>query len=856
MAATIDRCDKRVAELEAKLEREVRRRDDIIIKEREMSIKRQKELADAVEAARRKGEEDVAVVEVTYEKKLAHENDYLSRMKQAYDEYVVHSRCDLDDARVAAQQRAGHVESQHNLQLEEAERQKKMLLQYVEYVNSRYGEVLENIEDSHEKERRDLQQKAVEAKRGVEKAVERSRKDTAMLQQALQKAQIEIDEKDVALMKMKSEVYEARTRAETLESALSAATDEISKCRESASRWELRAGESQQSMIELEHVRETLTSQLHLLRKELAPKEWELASTKNKLQEMGTEYNNTIVSAAERDRENVTMNGKLHLLNKQVRSLRSVNMQRERTLRRVCKVFEEYSKALQDAVFDRTKTSIITTYVPQIGLTPQEAARQQKAEAEAVAAQAQREAEAQAAQARLEEQEAALAAETTVAEGAVEEGAAFNAMAVPKKIPTPSREGAALRPVTLPSDMVTINRQKLELAAARVRVTHSTQSADLVEILCRTPSMDTALKTLSNLLKPYTLVDRPDERQVATLEEDDANEFADKEAETSRQLDQMRRTVTAATTNAETTRKAAFMQGKHAITDNRNLLAQLNDQREELVSVKREKERLAAHVNTLERLQTYRASRGHEEGRRVESLQNEDASVMSDVSSRYESNTADSYREAISRSPMGMTDELPATAAIEQGSGPEGPSVVPAGGIMGGPSQDARDKIEAIFDMNLQKIEEERGRMSTPERLVQQYANILNDSVGSAALSPGAIVRKIDPSVQSQGSGSLHQQELKKIEGIVGAIKTRPFGFRDGEQSRSRQVENQEKAKAAVERKRAVKKTLMTRDRSAPNLTGGKSKNAGPGAPGTVRLTQTTQLTPSIGLPPLTKKRG
>ena len=62
-------------------------------------------------------------------------------------------------------------------------------------------------------------------------------------------------------------------RASRLESALDDASSEITRLNSDVMRWETRAGEKQQEVTELDLVRQMLTSQLHILRQELGPKE-------------------------------------------------------------------------------------------------------------------------------------------------------------------------------------------------------------------------------------------------------------------------------------------------------------------------------------------------------------------------------------------------------------------------------------------------------------------------------------------------------------------------------------------------------------------------------------------------------
>jgi hypothetical protein len=86
---------KQINELESKIKREVEKRDKIIIQEREEHIKRSKLHKQEIEGLKDKDEKELTQLEINYEKKLAKESLYLDKMKQAYDEYVVHARMDL-----------------------------------------------------------------------------------------------------------------------------------------------------------------------------------------------------------------------------------------------------------------------------------------------------------------------------------------------------------------------------------------------------------------------------------------------------------------------------------------------------------------------------------------------------------------------------------------------------------------------------------------------------------------------------------------------------------------------------------------------------------------------------------------
>ena len=75
--------------------REVSKRDDIIIRGREDHVKHSRQLQEESDNQKAYYEERIAELEMAYERKLAQESLYLEKMKQAYDEFVVHARLDL-----------------------------------------------------------------------------------------------------------------------------------------------------------------------------------------------------------------------------------------------------------------------------------------------------------------------------------------------------------------------------------------------------------------------------------------------------------------------------------------------------------------------------------------------------------------------------------------------------------------------------------------------------------------------------------------------------------------------------------------------------------------------------------------
>jgi len=92
-------------------------------------------------------------LEVVYEKKLAHESLYIQNMKQAYDEYVTHVRFDLDGYQKKAALKEERLVHEKEEILEETEKQKKLLLEYTDYIGERHREVLQILTEAHDEQK-------------------------------------------------------------------------------------------------------------------------------------------------------------------------------------------------------------------------------------------------------------------------------------------------------------------------------------------------------------------------------------------------------------------------------------------------------------------------------------------------------------------------------------------------------------------------------------------------------------------------------------------------------------------------------------------------------------------------------
>ncbi len=142
-----------ISDLDIQMKREVKKRDEIILRGRDELQRQTKRLTEEMQSIQKKLTEDIVELEYSYERKLSQEALYLEKMRQAFDEVVVHSRMDMNDAQQQVSMFDSRLLEQRNVILGEAEKQKALVLAYVDYVKSRYGEVINSLEESQGDER-------------------------------------------------------------------------------------------------------------------------------------------------------------------------------------------------------------------------------------------------------------------------------------------------------------------------------------------------------------------------------------------------------------------------------------------------------------------------------------------------------------------------------------------------------------------------------------------------------------------------------------------------------------------------------------------------------------------------------
>ena len=526
-----------VFQLEERMKRETSKRDEIIIKTREDLIKQSKALNKEIAVLKTSKKQEINQLESDYEKRLARENLYLNKMKQAYDEYVVHARLDMAEFADKAAKARENLDDEHERAMHDLEKEKSQMLMYIEYVKEQNQSVIAALDGSQEEERRKLGEELAEAKNGIENATRAARSEIAQLQIDIQKKDFVINKKEDDVLKMQADLGWANERIKKLETALAEASTAITKKVDLADHWEFKVGEQQQQIVNLEKVRKALTTQLHSLRQELAPEREKLSEVTDKLSEVDREYELSLQSISEKEEEIVRRGSSLNLLQKQIRDLRYTTSQKERALMRAAKVLGEYQLALREAQFESVKRTL--TLDQDHNFRGNHHVRTNKTDGEGKGG---------------DDNDNRSHVSRHSASGAVSEGGGLHSPGGNKK---------------------TLQEHKI---------------GDLVEIMKVTPHMVKSLTTLQNLLAPY-------ESGGSAMEADD--EIVQAVQERERHVTQLHQTVNQLKSSLNNTEETAIVKVKKSLSDNQLLLEELNHLRTRTKRLNQDNQRQKATIEMM-----------------------------------------------------------------------------------------------------------------------------------------------------------------------------------------------------------------------------------------------------------------
>ena len=238
--------------LESRLKREVKQRDDIILRGREDMLKSTRQLHEEIKQIKVDHAREISELESMYERKLSKESLYLENMRQAYDEFVLHARMDMTDLKNEVEQEKEQVNQKQSVTFKEMEKQKTALLLYVDFVNERNKELLNAQEERQEEERGRFKEEISEALKLVEKSQKEGRSDIATLSIQNGKLKHTVTAKEDDILRLQSDLGWANDRIKKLEMAVQEAAVDMKKKAVLTERWEFKVGETQQQISELE----------------------------------------------------------------------------------------------------------------------------------------------------------------------------------------------------------------------------------------------------------------------------------------------------------------------------------------------------------------------------------------------------------------------------------------------------------------------------------------------------------------------------------------------------------------------------------------------------------------------------
>jgi hypothetical protein len=326
-------------------------------------------------------------------------------------------------------------------------------------------------------------------------------------------------------------------------------------------------------------VRKALTSQLHSLRQELGPKEEKLLESTERLDEVEREYEHALFAISEKE-QNLSRKGEsLHLLQKQLGDLRTICHQKDATLRRVAKMFEEYKYTIQQ---NSMKKSLHLGGLPSYNHTKKELPPLPSLTKSSNNANA-----------------------TSGIGGGF--GAAANALAFP------SESSIALlndSPSLLLAAEMNQNGDGLgqgfdtgnNLSMNKLIYNKFHQNGpptEKVEIIVRNHFVEDVLKKLGDVLKPYYQLSR--DGDITTRDETEAD-FEERE----RQVQLLHNSIDGLKTNLQHTQLVANAKVRNHVTDNMHLLKEVNELRHDVRQLSLENQRLTANKRFVDRKRSER----------------------------------------------------------------------------------------------------------------------------------------------------------------------------------------------------------------------------------------------------------
>lgn len=356
VAKMLEAKEKAYVDMEARLKREVSKRDEAIISSRKEYLTMKRNMTEEVERLKKASADGLSTMEMAYEKKIAQDALYMDRLKQAYDEYVLHMKLDMSDLNAQTAAKVKVIEHERQEALREAEKQKRAVLAYYEYLQARNDEVLGSLEEAQADERLRMKKQLEDTQDRLQAMQASTMSNEVHHGRVIAKFEADKKHMELEILRVNNDIDWANDRISKLEEALSNATNELRIRSELVERAEVKASEATKKADDLEKIRRTLMVQLEALQRDISPKDRELAKITDRMQELAREYEVALSAIAEKEKtlEHKTQN--LLLLQKQVRELRQSGAQKETALARAATLLHEFLHAMQEARFQPRKS--------------------------------------------------------------------------------------------------------------------------------------------------------------------------------------------------------------------------------------------------------------------------------------------------------------------------------------------------------------------------------------------------------------------------------------------------------------------------------------------------------------------
>lgn len=349
--------EKILQELETRLRKEIAKRDDAIVSGRKEYLSMKRSMTEQLDSLNKTSQEALSAMELQYEKRLAGDALYLDKLKQAYDEYVLHMKLDMGELNKSTSNKVRQIEADRARAVHEAEKQKMAVLTYYEYLKRRQEEVLEGLEEQQADERIKLKQLVESASAQLTNAQAAHLQHEVAHNRAVLKLNSELGGKDMEIMRVHTDIDWANDRILKLEESLAHATAELKARSELVEKWEMKLGDATKRVEDLEKIRGTLMAQLNEMGQALGPRDSELRRASEKLQEMTREYEVALSAIADKDKALDHKAQSLILLQKQVRELRQAGSGKDAALARAATLLHELIFTMQEARFMPHKSS-------------------------------------------------------------------------------------------------------------------------------------------------------------------------------------------------------------------------------------------------------------------------------------------------------------------------------------------------------------------------------------------------------------------------------------------------------------------------------------------------------------------